>query len=73
VVTLKNGTSYAGTLKKETEADLDILSPEDGPVTVKKADIQKRERGPTAMPEELRQMLSKPDIRNLIEFLGSLK
>ncbi|MFM1768697.1 MAG: hypothetical protein RJA22_1226 [Verrucomicrobiota bacterium] len=73
VVTLQNGATYAGTLKKETDTTLDILSPEDGPVTVKKSEIQKRERGPSAMPEELRQILGKQDIRHLIEFLGSLK
>ena len=73
VLTLNNGTTYAGTLKRETEAEIEILSPEDGPVTVKKSELKTRERGPSAMPEELRQILSKRDLRDLVEFLGSLK
>ena len=72
VTTTKNET-YAGILKGETEAELDILSPEDGPMKLKKSDLKSRERGPSAMPEELRQILSKRDLRDLVEFLGTLK
>ncbi len=72
VTTTKNET-YAGILKGETDAELDLLSPEDGPLKLKKSEIKSRERGPSAMPEELRQILSKRDLRDLIEFLGSLK
>jgi len=72
-VVLKSGTTYAGTLKSETSGELEIHSPEDGLVKVKKTDIQIRERGLSAMPEELRQVLSKSDLRDLVEFLGGLK
>jgi quinoprotein glucose dehydrogenase len=73
LVTLKDGTAVAGQLKKETDTDLDINSPEDGMVHVKKANITSRERGLSPMPEELRQMLSKQDLRNLVEFLSSVR
>ena len=73
VLTMKNRNVYAGTLKKETPATLDIISPEDGPMQVKKADLEKRERGQSGMPEELRQVLSKRDLRNLVEYLSGLK
>jgi quinoprotein glucose dehydrogenase len=73
LVTLKNGTSYAGLLKSETDAELVINSPEDGLLTVKKADVKSRDRGLSAMPEELGNILSKSDLRNLIEFLSTLK
>lgn len=73
LVTLKNGSSYAGMIKSETADQLVINSPEDGPVTVKKADIQSRDRGLSAMPEELGSILSKQDLRNLVEFLSTLK
>ena len=73
IVTLQNGTSYAGTLKSESATELAINSPEDGLVTLKKTDIQERGRGLSAMPEELRQVLSKQDLRHLVEFLSSLK
>jgi quinoprotein glucose dehydrogenase len=73
VLTMKDHNIYAGTLKKETETMIDLLSPEDGPIQVKKADIEKRERGQSGMPEELRQVLSKRDLRNLVEYLSGLK
>ncbi len=73
LLTMKNGATYAGIFKGETDAELEINSPEDGPLKLKKADIKSRERGPSAMPEELRQVLGKRDLRDLVEFLGSLK
>jgi len=73
LVTLKNGTSYAGILKLESATELVINSPEDGLLTVKKADIQARDRGLSAMPEEMGNILSKSDLRNLVEFLSGLK
>jgi len=73
VVSLKNETAYAGQLKSETPEILEINSPEDGLIQVKKADIKARERGLSSMPEELRQVLTKQDLRNLVEFLAQLK
>lgn len=73
VVTTTKNETYAGTLKSETETELNIISPEDGPLTLKKSEIKSRERGPSAMPEEFRQILSKRDLRDLVEFLGTLK
>ena len=72
-VTLKSGTAYAGVLKKETDSELEIHSPEDGVLKLKKSEIKSRERGLSAMPEELVNILSKQDLRNLVEFLSSLK
>jgi quinoprotein glucose dehydrogenase len=73
MVTLKNGTLYAGVLKQETDSELVINSPEDGLVTVKKADLRARDKGSSGMPEGMDGILSKQDLRNLVEFLGSLK
>jgi quinoprotein glucose dehydrogenase len=73
VVTLKNGSAYAGQLKRETPDLLEINSPEDGLLKVKKSEIKSRERGLSAMPEELRQVLTKQDLRDLVEFLTSPK
>jgi quinoprotein glucose dehydrogenase len=73
IVTLKNGMSYAGLLKSETATELAINSAEDGLVTLKKADVKSRDRGLSAMPEEVGNILSKQDLRNLVEFLSTLK
>ena len=73
MVTMKNGTVYAGLLKSETPERLEINSPEDGLIPIKKSDIKARERGLSGMPEELRQVLSRQDLRNLVEFLAQSK
>jgi quinoprotein glucose dehydrogenase len=73
IVTLKNGISYAGQLKSESPQILEINSPEDGLIPIKKADIKTRERGLSGMPEELRQVLTKQDLRNLVEFIAQSK
>ena len=39
----------------------------------KKLDIQTRAKGLSAMPEGMPQVLTKQELRNLIEFLAGLK
>ena len=73
LVTMKDGAIYAGLIKSETDGEIEVNSPEDGILKLKKTDIKERQRGLSGMPEELRQVLSKQDLRNLIEFLSGLK
>lgn len=73
VLFLKNGTDVTGILKEETPTHLTILSPEDGPVKVAKADIKQQEKGMSGMPAALAQMLTRQDLRDLVEYLASLK
>ncbi|MDB6111910.1 MAG: Heme-binding protein [Pedosphaera sp.] len=72
-LTLKNGNSLAGLVKREDDKELLLISPDDGPATVAKDQIQTRQRGLSAMPEGLAKMLSKTDLRNLVEYLTGLK
>ena len=73
LVTLKSGTRYAGVIKSDNANELVINSPEDGLVTVKKSDIQSRDKGLSPMPEGMGQVLTKQDLRNLVEYLSGLK
>lgn len=73
LVTLKNGTAYAGVIKSETPEILEINSPEDGLLKLKKSDIESREKGLSGMPEGFGTVLTKQELRNLIEFLASTK
>jgi quinoprotein glucose dehydrogenase len=73
LVTMKNGANHAGLVKGETETELQLESPEDGPLKLAKADIASRQRGLSAMPEDLKQFLSPHDLRDLVEYLASLK
>jgi quinoprotein glucose dehydrogenase len=71
LVVLKNGQSFAGRLKKETDTELVLDSPEDGEIKVKKADLKRRERSLSAMPDNFLRIMSKWDVRNLVEFLAT--
>jgi quinoprotein glucose dehydrogenase len=73
MLSMRDGAIYAGLLKSESDTDLVLNSPEDGLLTLKKTDIKERQRGLSGMPEELRQVLTKQDLRNLVEFLSRLK
>ncbi len=73
IVATKKGVSYAGILKKETDTELEINSTEDGIIKVKKSDLESRAKGMSPMPEGMGQILSKDDLKNLVEFLASLK
>lgn len=73
LLTTKNGTPHAGTLKSENDTELVLNSPEDGLVTVKKADIARRERGPSSMPEGITKLITRQEIRDLVEFLATSK
>lgn len=72
-IVMKNGTAYAGVLKKESEHELELNSPEDGVVTVKKEAIKAREKGASGMLPDLARLLTKRELRDLIEYLTSLK
>ena len=73
VVTLKNGTAYAGIVKSETASELVLNSPEDGLVSLNISDIAARQAGLSAMPGEMGAILTKRELRDLIEYLASLK
>ncbi|WP_160164521.1 PVC-type heme-binding CxxCH protein [Pedosphaera parvula] len=70
---MKNGSTLAGVVKTESEKELVLNSPEDGIITVQKGEIQSRQQEVSAMPEGLNKMLSKQDLRNLVEYLANLK
>jgi quinoprotein glucose dehydrogenase len=72
VVRMKDETAYAGVLKSENEREVVLDSPEDGLITLPKDKIQSRERGGSGMPEGLAELLSKRDLRDLVEFLATV-
>ena len=73
VVTMKNGDIQAGMIKSETAADLVLQMPGAPPVTLKKAGIKARDTAPSGMPPNMGDLLTKREIRDLVEFLASLK
>jgi hypothetical protein len=42
-------------------------------IAIAKSDIDERSRGPSAMPSDLTQKLSRSDVRDLVEYLAALQ
>jgi len=72
LVTLKDGSVHAGILKSETSEDLGLMQPAGTLEILRKDDVKKRERGPSGMPM-MAPLLTKKDLRDLVEYLASLK
>jgi quinoprotein glucose dehydrogenase len=75
ICTMTSGDIKAGILKSET-ADVLVLHTPGTPLppeTLKKADIKTREKGPSGMPPGLAELLSKRELRDILEYIASLK
>ena len=73
VLTLTSGKSVAGLVTHETPDTLSLRTTDEKTVNVKKSDIAKREGLPSAMPEIYGAILSKSDLRDVVEYLTTLK
>jgi quinoprotein glucose dehydrogenase len=73
VLTLTNGKVVSGIVKGEDARDVKLMTAEGQLVTVAKTKIDERARGKSAMPEDAIKHLSRRELRDLVEFLASLK
>ncbi len=73
VVTLRSGDVAAGIVAKETGDTLTLRNPDNKVVDVKKSDIVKREGAPSGMPEIYGTILTKTQLRDVVEYIASLK
>ena len=75
MITKTNGEVLAGVLKSDTGATITLQSPTPGapPLSVAKSDIKTRENAPSGMLPNLGELLTKREIRDIVEYLASLK
>ncbi|MDB6136298.1 MAG: gdhB 1 [Verrucomicrobiales bacterium] len=73
VFTLKDGTAVAGAVKSETSSAFTIQVPGSDAVTVEKARIDRRDPVPSGMMPGLGVLLSKRELRDLVEYCAGLK
>ena len=59
--------------KSETAAELSLRGSDGALITLKKSGIESRRSALSPMPEGMAQILTRQDLRNLVEFLSSLK
>ncbi len=73
VLALKSGRVEMGVIKADDARAITIMTAEGKRVTVPKDQIEERSSGKSAMPEDVVKKLTKRELRDLVEFLASLK
>ncbi|HYT95545.1 MAG TPA: PQQ-dependent sugar dehydrogenase [Gemmataceae bacterium] len=73
VLTLTSGQIKTGILKAEDGKVVRLMTPEGVLLTIPRDEIDQRMGGPSAMPDDLIRHLSRAELRDLVEFLASLK
>jgi len=66
-----DGQQHTGILRQEDDQKVTIITPESKLVTIPKANIEARKAGKSSMPEDLVKYLTKPELRDLVEFLAN--
>lgn len=73
ILTMRDGRRLQGVVAAENDAELKIRSPDGGLYEVAVAEIEDRTPGRSVMPDDLPQKLSRRDLRDLVEWLASLR
>jgi quinoprotein glucose dehydrogenase len=73
VLTTNRGITHVGVLKTENDKEIRLMTADAKLVVVPKKDVDERQTGKSAMPEDIITKLSKRELRDLLEFLASLK
>lgn len=73
ILTLKDGSIKAGTLKSEENGVLAIQNPGMPAENVKASDVAKRENAPSGMIPNLGDLLTKRELRDIVEYVSTLK
>ena len=73
MITTRAGGVHAGVVRSEDATSLVIATPDEGEVRLLKSEVKTRERGVSGMPEGFGDLLTRFELRDVIEFLGTLK
>jgi quinoprotein glucose dehydrogenase len=73
VLETKGGQVYMGVLRAEDGNEVRLMTAEGKLLVVPKDQIEDRQMGKSAMPEDVLKFLSRSELRNLVEFLAGLK
>jgi len=73
IVVLKTGAPVIGMVKSEDEKTLSVLGADGKTVTIQKEDIKTRRRQPVSAMPPMGEVLTPREIRDVVEYLSSLK
>ncbi|MEO7413259.1 MAG: PVC-type heme-binding CxxCH protein [Opitutaceae bacterium] len=72
LLTLKTGAVKSGTVSVESDTELTLKLADNTVAAFAKADIAKSEAAPSSMPDIYTQILTKAELRDVVEYLASL-
>lgn len=73
IIVDEDGKTHTGVLKEETNQFVELMDANGKTIKIPAETIEIRQRGQSAMPADLVKQLSKSEIRDLVEYLASLK
>ncbi|MCA9084545.1 MAG: c-type cytochrome, partial [Planctomycetaceae bacterium] len=68
-----DGRIHSGIIREETDDVVRLVTPQGAIVSVAKSDIDERAKGQSGMPADIAKNLSRSEIRDLVEYLSTLK
>jgi uncharacterized protein (DUF849 family) len=72
-VHVKAGRNYAGVVRSENDAEIVIDAGDGATIHIDKKEVSTRTKGLSPMPQDISKTLSKRDIRDVVEFLSTMK
>ncbi len=73
ILQMEDGQVHAGIIKSDDGTRVALQKPDGAIVTLDKSRIEDRAVGKSGMPDDLIKKVSKSDVRDLVEFLSTLK
>ncbi len=68
-----DGKVHSGIIKEETDTIVKLMTPKGAMITITKDEIEERAKGLSAMPADIAKNLSRDEIRDLVEYMSTLK
>jgi quinoprotein glucose dehydrogenase len=73
ILVLTDERTVSGIVKSEDKKEIRLVTAENKEIVVPVKDVDARRTGPSAMPADLHTKLSRRELRDVVEFLASLK
>ncbi|HET6572482.1 MAG TPA: hypothetical protein VFG68_02685, partial [Fimbriiglobus sp.] len=73
ILTTLDGKTVSGVLRKKDDKAYTVVTAENKVVVVPRDDVDGERPDKSAMPDDLHKKLSKRELRDVVEFLASLK
>jgi putative heme-binding domain-containing protein len=70
LVELKDDSTVIGVLREDKADELVVISPENGRVVIRKSDVKSRASVLSAMPEGLGDLMTRRELRDVVEALS---